>query len=519
MQRIVGPAALIAALTMAGVIMIIPVSSEEASPSTSPSPTPARFTPGPTPSVVTPAPTPKPTVSPSPSPTPAPTGAWTPPTGYSGSLRPDTAVQVTGTGSCLNVRAQPGLTYDFGQGPQQVVSVNCLPDGFIGIVSAIQWSFGEGPPIQSDGHWWWFMLGQGWVAEDWLTAVDRPLSDADGLIAFIAEDGVHLVNADGSGDHLVYASNGETGWVSAVRWSPDGARLAIGLTRYGVVPEEVTVLITMGGQQLAEIAGLSDPRWSPDGTMLAGLKTGPEPSAVFGAMRAPVIVDVAGGAQTLIGPYTVGSGNVLTWSRDSREVAFTCYANSWDEPQPDGSVIQHSTVCEHGEGLWAVPAAGGIPRVVLPIGEASDTTYYNPSGSPVDDRISVLSNGAAAPCVGYAVISATSGGLEGCFGLSNPAPFFTCGIGSGAGASDWSPDGRLLAYHSTTTGFSGISFIEVASGTKRTIPAAFASGLDFASDGRHITFGADGWVWILGTDGGSPIPIIRGSIPAWQPLP
>lgn len=199
MQRILRPTAVLAALFMAGALTIVPASSESPSPTPDPSPSLSTETPSPMPSPETPAPTVEPTV------TPAPSG-WSPPPGYTGSLRPDMTVQISGTDSCLNARVQPGLTAPTKEGPQDVQVFNCLPDGFTGRLTATEWTPGTPPPVRADDHWWWYLLGQGWVAEDWLVAAaPSPSEAATGLIAFTRTDDVWLMNADRTDQHRIHA--------------------------------------------------------------------------------------------------------------------------------------------------------------------------------------------------------------------------------------------------------------------------------------------------------------------------
>jgi hypothetical protein len=68
-------------------------------------------------------------------------------------------VQITGTGSCLNMRwearmpvQQPdGITYDN--------VLNCLPDGFVGRLDGGAWVGYSTLPVSVDGRWWWH-IGQ-----------------------------------------------------------------------------------------------------------------------------------------------------------------------------------------------------------------------------------------------------------------------------------------------------------------------------------------------------------------------
>lgn len=100
--------------------------------------------PAPEPAIVAPtaSPTPSPTAPPTPRPAIIETGAW---------------VEVVGTDSCLNMRAEPGL--------DQPIRA-CQPDGFVGRIG--------GGPVERDGHRWWQVEGQGWASEQYLRYSPAP---------------------------------------------------------------------------------------------------------------------------------------------------------------------------------------------------------------------------------------------------------------------------------------------------------------------------------------------------------
>jgi len=66
-------------------------------------------------------------------------------------------VIVGGTGTCLNVRAAPGI---------QEAAVDCIADGTVIVL--------EEGPVDMDGYQWWRPEGRsGWVAGDWLRYADE----------------------------------------------------------------------------------------------------------------------------------------------------------------------------------------------------------------------------------------------------------------------------------------------------------------------------------------------------------
>jgi WD40 repeat protein len=494
---------------------------------------------GPSTTATTPSPTPEPSPTWAPSktlspadfkvgditgdeviPTPSPT--WAPPAGYVGSLKPDDWVQISRTGSCLNVRISPALVFHSPEGDQPVPTLNCLPDGFVG-----QLSFGPWPqkddapppmPVQADGHWWWNLLGQGWVAEDWLVAAEAPegaqpaLADA-GLIAFMRADGVWLMNADGSELRLLYATDTLVSTVASIDWSPDGSSLAISMNTWAeMTTRYLTVLVATDGTVIAEYPGLSDANWSPDGTRLAGLRYTLEGAAV--GHSTPVIVDLATGGDTAVGP-TGWHSRGPEWSPDGSTVAYFCRYSLWEGLMPDGTVQRFEQNCE-ADGLRTVSVSDGTYRVIVPTDRDATTWYEGVSWSPNGASIATYSSGGA--CRGYAVIDVASAAQTTCLPIPEETNFGGCGIGIEFGASDWTPDGRTLAYHwQSGTGQNGVALVDVASGERRMIPTTGASSISFSADGLHLSYESAGYVWTAAADGTNVTRVTDGWLPMWQP--
>lgn len=123
------------------------------------------------------------------------------------------------------------------------------------------------------------------------TGVGYPVWSTDGSrLAYLSEDGLWVVRADGEAPHRVYASSlaGGDGLLREPRpfplpaWSPDGRRIAVVLADLrGDGPQqdfEVVVVSADGGavQRVADAGhcaclGLAPPAlaWSPDGALLA----------------------------------------------------------------------------------------------------------------------------------------------------------------------------------------------------------------------------------------------------------
>ena len=459
---------------------------------------------------------------------PSPAGTWTPPPGYEGSLRPENWVQITGTDSCLNVRVAPGLTWHYPENDEAIPTLNCLPDGFIG-----QLSFGpstpkdaQGMPVQVDGYWWWSLLGQGWVAEDWLTLVGTPpsaarpeLADA-GLIAFVRtygdeRNGVWTMSADGTSERLIYPTDANTN-ISSLRWSADGESLVVSMSSWTSTETAfLTAIIDVDGTVIAEYAGLTEARFSPDGQRLAALRT-EQPGGLGGYQTTPVVFDIATERETAVGAAD-SYFRAPEWNPNGSSVAILCRSWSWQEALPDGTTLDHALDCG-GDGLRTVSLADGSVRVIAPIDTSSGAYYDSPSWSPGGSAIAMFMSGGE--CQGYALIDVASGALTTCLEVPQDSFGGRCGGGGETGASDWTPDGRTLAYHwQSGAGQNGVALVDVATGERRMILTTGSSSISFSSDGAHLSYESAGYVWTADSDTSDVSRVTDGSQPAWQPQP
>jgi hypothetical protein len=133
------------ALVVAAGAAMFTAGDSKAAPAAAPSPSPS---PSPSPFAVQMSPTP----APLPSPAAGPGQPKEPPRQQTlpiGSIAADPVRVHTGDGDCLNVRPQPGTSFQ--SDPRA-----CLPEGFL------LWLYGA--PRQVDGETWRYALGEGWVA-------------------------------------------------------------------------------------------------------------------------------------------------------------------------------------------------------------------------------------------------------------------------------------------------------------------------------------------------------------------
>jgi len=488
------------------------------SPSPSPSPSPyAEPSPRPAPDFDVP----EPSYTPAPTPTPVPTPAHT------GPLKEGDWVQVSGTGSCLNVRMQPSLAAPYPEGDPATAILNCLPDGFIAQLSFGGIGGGVAMPVSADGHWWWYLLGQGWAAEEWLTFHHeggipypmRPELATAGLIAYIGSDqNVWVMNADGSGQRMIAARSSENEYLGPLQWSPPGNLLSFTVRGYekpgGVAVS--TRIIDTAGAVMADLPGLVEAVWSPDATRLSAIRY--ETDGGMGGYTGPLVVfDLRNGVETPVATSNYQL-TAAAWSPDGRQLAYTCLSFVSQESQPDGTTKETRVECG-GDGVRVVSADGSEGRVLLPYTADGPQYYSNPSWSPDGRTISLSTSPTGTTCRGYALVDVASGGAGTCVALPPwGGAGGGCGGSSETGATDWSPDGRYLAYHSMYgAGTNGVYLYDMAAGTSRVIPNSNPSSMSFSADGAHLVFGGSRYVWVADADGSGLAVLVAGSGPAWQP--
>jgi Tol biopolymer transport system component len=231
-----------------------------------------------------------------------------------------------------------------------------------------------------------------------------------------------------------------------------------------------------------------------------------------------VVLDVVTGAISVIGPSN-SYMSAAVWSPDGSQLAYTCVSWVSQQGQPDGTVTETRIECG-GDGLRLVTPDGIHARVLVPYTFDSAQSYGNPSWSPDGQTIALSTNPAAeSGCRGYQTVDVATGALSGCIALPPWGGFGGgCGGSSETGATDWSPDGRYLAYHSMFgAGTNGLYLRDLATGATRVIPSSLPSSISFSSDGAHLAFGGAGYIWVVDADGTGLAALGAGYSPAWQP--
>jgi len=162
-----------------------------------------------------------------------------------------------------------------------------------------------------------------------------PAWSPDGTqLAFVNGGNLIVVNADGTGRHVVWSSG--SGWLNRPSWSPDGRRLALRANGEDQTTSGIDVVDVATGTAaplLDDTHGTypQSPAWSPDGTRIAFTNGG-------------VISTITPDGKNLT-PLTssVGYDDQAAWSPDGRLLAFTRYSQIW-EMQADGSGAHQLTI-------------------------------------------------------------------------------------------------------------------------------------------------------------------------------
>jgi Tol biopolymer transport system component len=195
------------------------------------------------------------------------------------------------------------------------------------------------------------------------------------VLAYEAPNGIHLINADGSGDHLVH---GSLAGDQNPAWSPDGRRLALVFAKIGMAGRIVVIDVASGRRTLVPAGASADsplrhaefPSWSRDGASIffntdaapeyavhpdgTGLKlllngryaylgrVGPDGAFAYtdnsGSL---VVVPRNGKARVLYRPRNDGDAWSLSWAADGNSLVFDTNGDSSAAVDNDWGVEIH----------------------------------------------------------------------------------------------------------------------------------------------------------------------------------
>ncbi|HEU5324040.1 MAG TPA: hypothetical protein VFX28_24775 [Methylomirabilota bacterium] len=406
-----------------------------------------------------------------------------------------------GAGDCLNARSRPSLEPEY-----NIVNI-CLPDGYEGYL--------DGAAQQADGHFWWFMAGMGWVAEDYLryvrdVSLREPMAPAlagKGRIAFVRGADVWLMEADGSGQRVLLDRDDDeqASIADGLSWSPDGTMIAFNVQRWGAAEQGVTLhVVALDGREALVAPGVAGGGWSHDGRRIGMGK-----DAIYDGM--------GGGYEGIPGWLDVTTGELHAFGSE----------RSWQQSppafSPDSALLLGTYAkFDGGDGrrsivLWT-PDGAEHRRIDMP----DDTYYGSPAWSP---HGLIAFHVSAGDRPHYAVYDIASGGIVD----EAPVPRASPNIGGRCGGAnmwrlEWSRDGRSIhySYGMGDTGANGAWTWDLDTGQQRVAPAMGASSVSAGPEGL-IAFSAAGarrsMIFVAPGDGGMPALITEGSAPAWQPAP
>ena len=162
------------------------------------------------------------------------------------------------------------------------------------------------------------------------TRDDNPAWSPDGRrIVFVRDYGIHIMNADGSGVERLTRSGED----DSPAWSPDGRRIAF-------VREDAIHLMNADGSGRRLIrSGGWNPAWSPDGQRIA-----------FSAWKEVIFQIHVMDADGFVRRRLNGPGDNPAWSPDGRRIAFSAdHPNHWGNQEiyvrnaDDGSNVERLT--------------------------------------------------------------------------------------------------------------------------------------------------------------------------------
>ena len=173
---------------------------------------------------------------------------------------------------------------------------------------------------------------------------------------------------------------------------------------------------------------------------------------------------------------------VKTPAPDGREIQLTTDGNENFEPawSPDGKQIAYYS--RKKGGIWLIPALGGTARRLTDFGSW-------PSWSPDSSRIVFQSQSmndysqtsyAAMPPSTLWVVQAQGGAPTQLTQPGNPS--------GGHGAPSWSPDGKHIAFSSTSTGLAEIWEVPAKGGTPQRLVAGVVCDPVYGPGGRYLYF-------------------------------
>jgi dipeptidyl aminopeptidase/acylaminoacyl peptidase len=331
-----------------------------------------------------------------------------------------------------------------------------------------------------------------------------------GLLAFIGSDGnLTLINPDGSGMEAIT----EGGGVQHYEWSPDGSLIAVQRQDGDATRVEV---VRAGGEAVFDIPGAAAPLWSPPGDRLLvaqgdGLDVVDSSGQAVLSIPSAVLPDWASDGTAIAFIRTSGGGkgvpmviNMASGEERALDAAIT----------PDEAifpVLWHpgGTVIGFRNALYE-PANGTKTDLPGPL------AYFSPDG-----RLALVILGPDPTVTGRParLLDLTQGAKE-IIGLDvRPAPDETPPWLFISRWTDWSREGRLLFYMDPDELRPRVRVYDTVAITQDAYRNIRGENPDLSPDGSVAAFQYEGKVWVFALDASALVPLVEGSLPAWQPVP
>jgi hypothetical protein len=411
-----------------------------------------------------------------------------------------------GEGDCLNARNQPALNNEW------VIVNTCLPHGFEGMI--------DGDAQQADGHWWWFLAGAGWVAEDYLEYLrdeniyERrvPELTGRGRIALLRQtpdylNELWLMNADGSEQRLLFPARQNLS-PQFLAWTPDGSALTFSTYRDGGNPLGVWDLhiVPVDNPSAARVVENAwGAEWSPDGVHF-GTIVDAQFDGMGGPKGIPAVVNAQTGERRMIATGPFWQQLPPSFNHDGTKVLYT-YVNGEDSGDPGPRIV----------------IAGLDGNEIARIEPPAETYYASPKWSPVADQLMFHVGSSAQGQPQYVIYDVERRDIIGGARVPNASDKIGGKCGSwDMWAASWSRDGQSVLYDFSMgeAGANGIWRWDLATGEQQLVPAINVGDTSVGPDGSvaFASWGARrGYIFIGRPQGGFPLLLTEGFAPAWSP--
>jgi Tol biopolymer transport system component/DNA-binding winged helix-turn-helix (wHTH) protein len=376
-----------------------------------------------------------------------------------------------------------------------------------------------------------------------LRLTTNPASDVNPVWS---PDGRHITfvraGAEGSGIYLVPALGGPERKVGeawpqrplnslSLSFSPDGKSLAVADKAAAAEPFSIFLLSVETGERRrltsppAGSEGDNSPAFSPDGKSLAFAR-----SVSGGAGASDLYVMPAGGGELKRLTFDQVHTHGLTWTANGREIVFSSIRGGYLE------------------GLWRIPANGGIPEKVTDAGgnHVNEPALARQGGRLAYTRVLRDTNiwrlelpdskgrGAAPARLIYSTFpddnpQYSPDGARIVFGSnrSGSEEIWVCEsdgsnllqltnlVHASTGSPSWSPDGRHIAFDSLAEGNRDIYVVSASGGRPRRLTAEASEDIvpSWSRDGQWVYFSSDRsgslQVWRMPAEGGAAAQVTK----------